>query len=144
MPRELASGALVFVFAIAVVACDRGGSSTSGSSRNVEAATKAAPSAKVAKIVFVGKQNACECTRARIDKTWNALQKVLGTPSSIPVERLDLETQAEQVEPYVLMERLMVPPGIYLLDDGNGVIRMLQGEVTEPQLREALAGSIGP
>jgi hypothetical protein len=125
MPRELAFAALVIAIVIASVACDRGGSSSSGASRNVEAATKAGPSAKVAKIIFVGKQNACDCTRARIDKTWNALQKVLGAPPSIPVERLDLDTHAEQLEPYSLMERLMVPPGVYLLDDGNGVIQLL-------------------
>jgi hypothetical protein len=143
MARELSLGALIIAVVIAAIACDRGSSTSSRSSGNTEAATRAAPSAKVAKIVFVDKQNACECTRARIDKTWNALQKVLGSPASIPIERYDLDTQAEQLEPYFLMERLMVPPGIYLLDEGNGVIQLLQGELTEQQLREALAGSAG-
>ena len=147
MLRTTSFAILIISGVIAAVACDRGSSSSSGSAGNVQlaevggAASKAGPSSKVAKIVFVDKQNACDCTRKRIDTTWVAMQKALGTPASVPVERLYLDTQPEQVEPYFLMERLMVPPGIYLLDSGNGVIQLLQGEQTEQQIRRALEGA---
>jgi hypothetical protein len=89
--------------------------------------------------VFVDQQEACECTRKRIDASWSELEKALGTPPSLPVERLFLDTQADQVEPYMLIERLMVPPGIYFLDEHDGVVQMLQGEVQRSQIDALLA-----
>ena len=88
MLRMTSFGILIIAIAATVVACDRGSSTSSGSAGSVQAAevgggvTKAGASSKVAKIVFVDKQHACDCTRARIDKTWNALQKVLGARRS--------------------------------------------------------------
>ena len=48
---------------------------------NKAPASRAAKS-KTAKIVFVGKLAACDCTRRRIDDSWAALQAALGEKSS--------------------------------------------------------------
>ena len=61
------------------------------------AASTAAPAKKLTRIVFVGKEHPCECTRKALDAGWTALQKALGTPNRIPVERLQVDTEAAKV-----------------------------------------------
>ena len=92
----------------------------------------------VARIVFIDQEGACECTRKRIEGTWTALQSALGEPAGLPVERIHADTQAGLAAPYVDNKPLMVPPGVYFVDDGGAVIQMLQGEVTAEQIAAVL------
>lgn len=102
-------------------------------------AAMAKPPAKVAKIVFIDKEHACDCTRKRTEDTWTALQAALGT-TALPVERIHVDTQATQAGVYTAAKPLLVPPGIYLVDAGNAVVEALFGELTAPQIAAALSG----
>jgi hypothetical protein len=103
------------------------------------AAAPAAAAPAVAGIVFVGKKDACECTRARIDASRRALDAVLAARDALPVRTLLVDTEAEQVAPLQAQERFVVLPAVYLLDGEGKVLRMLQGEITEEQFARALA-----
>ncbi len=99
-----------------------------------------APAKRLTKIVFVGKEHACDCTRKTVDAGWAALQKALGTPAKVPVERLQIDTQGEQVAPYRSMKPLMALPAIYFIDGKGAVVELLQGEVEEAQIAAVLKG----
>ena len=103
-----------------------------------ETVKAAAAESKIAVIVFVGQQDACECTRKRIEDSWAALQKALGEPAKLPVERLQVDTDEAQVEPYKQQKAMMVLPAIYFVNDKATVIEMLQGEVTDAQITAVL------
>jgi len=92
----------------------------------------------VAKIVFVGKQNACDCTRTRVEAGWAALQKALGTPAKLPVERMQIDTDEARVEPYRQQKAMMALPAIYFVDDKAMVLELLQGEVTDAEITAVL------
>lgn len=89
---------------------------------------------KVTQIVFVGKENACACTRTRIDESWGALQQALGTRKDISVDRIHIDTEEMKVAPYQKMRTIMVIPAIYFLDASGALVDMLQGEVTAEQI----------
>ncbi|HEY3359248.1 MAG TPA: cytochrome c biogenesis protein CcdA [Polyangia bacterium] len=113
-------------------------------SRAAPAATAApatAPAAKprVARIVFVGKQNACDCTRKAIDAGVQALAAALGPGNRIPVERLQLDTQEDKVAPYRTRRAFVALPAVYLIDETDSLVEMFQGEVTKEQLEPLLA-----
>jgi hypothetical protein len=93
---------------------------------------------KVVRIVFVGKEHACDCTRKKVDTALAALQKVLGTPPRIPVEMLKVDTEEEKVEPYRKQKPMVAMPAIYFVDGKGGVVDLLQGEVTAEQIGHAL------
>lgn len=93
---------------------------------------------KVARVVFVGKEHACDCTRKTVEKGLAVLQKVLGNPAKIPIEILQIDTQGDQVQPYNRMKPMVALPGIYFIDGKGGLVDMLQGEVTEAQVSKAL------
>ena len=95
------------------------------------------PTSPVAKIVFIGKENACQCTRAAIDASWAALQEALGG-ASIPIEKLTIDTQAAAVAPYRDMQAVFALPAIYFLDASGGFINQLQGELTADAIRAIL------
>ncbi len=97
-------------------------------------AVTARSAAKLARIVFVDKEKACDCTRKRIEETWSALQTALGTPPALPVERLHLDTQGDQVAAYASAKPLMVPPGIYFVDSQGAVVELLQGEIEAKEI----------
>jgi hypothetical protein len=107
-----------------------------------EAAAKvaaAAPAPKeVAKIVFVDQVEACKCTTKRIAESWQALVAVVGDPPSVPVERVHLDTEQEKADVYEEMRPLVVPPGIYFLDENEALIELLQGEVKAEQIAAIL------
>ncbi len=103
-------------------------------------AAAAAPAAKVARIVFVGKEDACDCTRRAIDNGWAALEKALGKATKIPVEKLTSDREESLVEPYRAKKPFMALPAIYFLDGAGGVYELLQGEVTEAQVSAVLQG----
>ena len=98
----------------------------------------AASESKIAKVVFVGKKNACDCTRKRVDDSWAALQKALGTPAKVPVERLQIDVDGAKVEPYKQQKAMVALPAIYFVDGKATVLELLQGEVTEQQIVAAL------
>ena len=110
----------------APVAADPGGS-----------AAATAPTSPVARIVFIGKENACQCTRTAIDASWAALQQALGG-AGIPIEQLYQDTQAAQVAPYKAMQAFFALPAIYFLDASGGLLGQLQGEVTANAIRPIL------
>jgi hypothetical protein len=111
-------------------------SGASAASPTAAAAPKAA--SQVAKIVFIDKANACECTTKRIKGSWDALQAALGASPSIPIERIHLDTEPAKAEVYTALEPLMVPPGLYFVDANGAVLELLQGEVTKDQVAAAL------
>lgn len=108
------------------------------SSTQTAQAVESAAATKVARVVFVGKQNACDCTRRTVDAGWAALQKALGTPAKLPVERLQIDTEGEKVAPYRKQRPMMALPAIYFVDGKNVVLELLQGEVTEAQITALL------
>jgi hypothetical protein len=127
--------ALCLCLVLAAVACERSKTQPAAAPAPPAAMTK--PPAKIARIVFIDKEHACDCTRKRTDDAWAALQAALGA-SARPVERIHVDTQATQAGAYTAAKPLMVPPGIYLVDAANTVIDMLQGEVTTAQIAAAL------
>lgn len=93
---------------------------------------------KVARIVFLGQKEACECTRKRIDSTWESLNAALKGGPKIPVERIQVDVEEKKTARYIGMRALMVMPGIYFLSKKDTLIEMLQGEVREDQIIQML------
>jgi len=103
---------------------------------------KAAPMGPVVtRIVFLDQKQACDCTRKRIDASWLALQAALKNATGADVLRLFHDVDEQAADEYKQMKPLMVAPGIYFLDKNGGLVEMLQGEVTEPQITAVLKGS---
>ena len=90
--------------------------------------------AQVVRIVLVGKEHACDCTRKKVDTALAALQQVLGNPYKIPVEMLKVDIEEDKVEPYRKQKPMMAVPAIYFVDAKGSVIDMLQGEITAEQI----------
>lgn len=106
---------------------------------SVPAASVAAPvQAKLARIVFVGKEHPCDCTRKALEGGWAALQKALGPAAKLPVERLQVDTEALKVEPYQKQKPFVALPAIYFLDGKGAVVELLQGEVSPEQITNVL------
>lgn len=131
---------------VAVAACENrtaeaasATTSAAAVASTVEAAANQDAVSKVARIVFVGKEHACDCTRKTVDAGWAALQKALGTPAKLPVETLQLDTQGDTVEPYKKMRPIMALPAIYFMDAKGGLVEMLQGEITDAQVTGVIA-----
>jgi hypothetical protein len=127
----------------AAAGCNRTSSAaaaqTTASTTSVSQPAATNPAAtKVAKIVFVGKEHPCDCTRKALDAGWAALQKALGTPARVAVERLKVDTQGDKVDPYRQQKPIMALPAIYFLDGKGVVTQLLQGEVTSEQIGQAL------
>lgn len=129
---------------VASAGCGQASGESAGSptpaSSSEQAVSGTQPETTVARIVFIDQEQACECTRDRIEASWTALQAALGEGSAMQVERIHRDTQQEQAEEYRLLRPMVTVPGIYLLDEGGAIVELLQGEVTEQQLRAALEG----
>jgi len=97
-----------------------------------------AATAAVARVVFVGKENACQCTRKAIDASWKALEAALGPHNRIAVEQVKVDTESDRVAPYRAQRAFMALPAMYFFDAAGGLVEMLQGEVTEEQVRAVL------
>jgi hypothetical protein len=100
----------------------------------VASASSPSSAAKLAKIVFVGKEHPCDCTRKAIDAGWAALQKALASSKQVPVQRLQVDTEAARVEPYRAQKPIMALPAIYFVDGTEAVLDLLQGEVDEAKI----------
>jgi hypothetical protein len=131
---------LLAVCSLALLAgCSRMEGSASAQTATPSAApAKKVTSGKVARIGFIDLERCCACTRTRIDAAWKALTEVLGARPTIPVQRVHLDTQADRAAPYRAKKELMFPPAIYFLDRKEGLVEMLQGEVTAAQIRKVL------
>ncbi len=129
--NRIFTGTLVLLAVLGCASCQK----SAGESKKAAAA---ASDAKVSRIVFIDKKDACDCTRKRADDSWDSLAKALGDGSTIPVERIYIDTEKERAAPYLDMEKVMVIPGIYFLDDKGGLVAMLQGEQTESKLAARL------
>lgn len=134
---------LGFALLFAAAGCNKtsiaAAAQTTASTTSVSQVAAASPAAaKVARIIFVGKEHACDCTRKTVDEGWAALQQALGTPAKLPVERLQVDTEAAKVEPYRQQKPIMALPAIYFLDGKGVVTELLQGEVTLEQIGHAL------
>jgi hypothetical protein len=136
MMTQLTRLLIGFVLSFAATGCNNPSSATASQSSAAQTsqAAESAAATKVARVVFVGKQNACDCTRRTVDAGWAALQKALGTPAKLPVERLQIDTEGEKVAPYRKQKPMMALPAIYFVDGKNVVLELLQGEVTAEQI----------
>lgn len=140
MMTQLMSLLIGFALSFAATGCNNPSSAAAAQSSAAQTSQAAESTAatKVARVVFVGKQNACDCTRRTVDAGWTALQKALGTPAKLPVERLQIDTEGEKVAPYRKQKPMMALPAIYFVDGKNVVLELLQGEVSEAQIAAAL------
>jgi hypothetical protein len=135
MKTNLTTVLLGFALSLSAMGCNNPSSAAAQTSSTQTAqAAESAAAMKVTKIVFVGKQNACDCTRKTVDAGWAALQTALGTPAKLPVERLQIDTEGEKVAPYRKQKAIMALPAIYFLDGKDVVLDLLQGEVTAEQI----------
>jgi hypothetical protein len=104
----------------------------------LKSAAAAKQASKIAKIVFVGQKQACQCTRTRIDTTWAVLQSTLKDKSDVTVENIQLDVEEEQADRLDMLQSLIVPPGLYFFDENDNLVEMLQGEVKQEQIQSLL------
>jgi hypothetical protein len=95
-------------------------------------------SSRVSLIVFVGMDQACQCTRERIEKSWKALQEALGSRSDVQVKRIQWDVDEEEAEKYSAMKPIVTVPGIYFLDGDGRLVELLQGEVESRRIADLL------
>ena len=98
----------------------------------------ASSSAGVARIVFVGQKDACQCTRDRIDASWAALETALGRRPTVQVETIQEDVDTARADEYAKLKPVMVVPGIYFLDENGKLVELLQGEVSAEQVTAVL------
>lgn len=136
--KAFISGTIVLL--LALVGCDNSSraSEPQASEVLVERADEGAKKTKVAKIVFVGAKQVCDCTRSRIEEGWATLQEALGASPKLPVERLKIDLDKAQVEPYREQKAIMALPAIYFVDGQAKVLDLLQGEVTVEKINAVL------
>ncbi len=96
------------------------------------------PKFKVSKIVFIGKHEACACTRKRIDQSWAALEKALDKTKDIRIERLHADTEQTKVAAYQQQRAIMVIPAVFFLDSSGALVEVLQGEISTEQFSSVL------
>ncbi len=137
----LLAGLLVALFALTLTGCNKQEGCQEQSDAPLANTNIEPLDQPVARIVFVDKRFACDCTQKKIDVSLAALEKTLPTDDSIPIETIHYDTQREAAEPYIKQKPLMVIPAIYFLDDQDQVVKMLQGEVSEEVLTQILGGT---
>jgi len=98
-------------------------------------------STAIDRIVFIDMADACDCTKKKIATAQEALEKALGQ-EEIPVERIHMDTEDEKADVYRDKKPFMVVPALYFLDDAGNVLTLLQGDITETQVAEALYGAL--
>ena len=97
------------------------------------------PANKLVRVVFVGKQKPCDCTRKRLDAGWAALQEALGAPTKVALQRLHSDTEEAKVAPYRAQRPMVTLPAIYFVDSKATVLELLQGDITAAQIKGVLA-----
>jgi hypothetical protein len=140
MTTNLTAVFLGLVLSLTATGCNNRSKATTERMSAAKGQTVAPTAPKATKVVFVGKEHPCDCTRKAIDAGWTALQKALGTPAKLPVERLQVDTEGARVEPYRSQKPIMALPAIYFVDSKDAVLDLLQGEVTAEQVASVLNG----
>ena len=100
-------------------------------------ASAAPGKARVTRIVFIGKQKACPCTKKQIADGWKALKAGLGK-RRIPVKRLQADVHTAEVGRYQQKRAYKALPAIYFLTAAGKVIDLLQGIVTAADVQQVL------
>ena len=93
---------------------------------------------KVARIVFVGQQEACDCTQSRVRKSWDALQAELTKHPGIQVERIALDTDRQRARALRKQRRFMVVPAVYFFNPQGKLVGMLEGELKQDMVEDML------
>jgi hypothetical protein len=94
----------------------------------------------VSKVLFLDLTDPCKCTKARQEKTWTELQQAVeGT--DIEVERVHWDSYGERAEAFAEKKPFSVIPALYFLDDEDGIVDMVQGEVSRTQIEKILGGA---
>ena len=93
---------------------------------------------RVVRIVFVGQKQACDCTRKRIETTWNIVRGVLKENPGISIKRIQRDVDVEETKKVAKLKAMMVAPGIYFIDKQDGLVELLQGEVTKKQVEKVI------
>ena len=94
---------------------------------------------KIVRVVFVDKENACACNRARCDEGWSALQGALASLAAKPeVERFYMDTQEELVAPYRAKRPILAAPALYFFRQDGSLAGMLQGEIKDDEILSLL------
>jgi hypothetical protein len=136
--NSVAMGPLVFALSVLAVGCKQE-VTASGQAANPTASSKTrAANSKITKIVFIGKKNACDCTRKRVDDSFAALRTALGDHPDMAIEQLQVDVDQESVVHYQKLRPIMVLPAIYLLEGSGALVDVLQGEVTTEQIANVL------
>lgn len=92
----------------------------------------------VSKIIFVDKQNACKCTRAKTENAWNLLNESIKNNKSISLEKVFGDVEPQKIEPFKAQQSFFAYPAIYFLDSQNKVIKLLQGEIDEQSVKAVI------
>ncbi len=109
-----------------------------------EAPVSAGPvtsSTAIERIVFIDMADACDCTKKKIAAAQKALDGAMGA-DKVHVERIHMDTEDEKADVYRDKKPFMVVPALYFLDDAGNVLTLLQGDITETQVAEALYGAL--
>ncbi len=93
---------------------------------------------KVAKVIFVGQKDACHCTKDRIKGSWDALQGALIGTNGIEVQRIEVDVDEAMVDKLDKLGRIMVVPGIYLMDSHGKLVKFFQGQVSQDQIAKEI------
>jgi hypothetical protein len=129
---------VIVALALALTAgCEKNAEPASATGDNQAVNTAPKPSA-VARLAFLDKADACDCTKANIDKGWTALQAALGAGNAVPVDRIHMDTQADQAAPLLAQRKIVAVPALYLLDASGNVLDLMQGDIQEAAVRKAL------
>ncbi len=96
---------------------------------------EAAARAAVHHVVFVGREEACDCTKERVTTSWAALQEVVG---DLPVERVDVDEHPKRVEELEALSVFVAAPAVYFLAEDGSLVDLIQGQLTVTMAREVL------
>jgi len=105
------------------------------------ATEKVTSSTAIERIVFIDMADACDCTKKKIATAEKALDGAMGA-DKVHVERIHMDTEDEKADVYRDKKPFMVVPALYFLDDAGNVLTLLQGDITETQVAEALYGAL--
>jgi len=127
------------VFALASVTGCNQKAQAGGPDQSHAAPSASAPAKRAAaRLVFLDKETACDCTKAKIDSSWSAIQAALGSGNPMPVERIHADTEADKAAPLIAKRKIVSLPALYVLDDSGNVLDLFQGEMEENAVRRSL------
>jgi hypothetical protein len=95
--------------------------------------------ATVARIVFIGQAESCDCTRKRIDDSWAVLTAAL-EGRDLPVERLQVDVDKDDAQAWRDRQAFVVAPAVFFVDANEQIVTMLQGELASEEIEAVLGG----